>query len=342
MDPRPGPHDPPSPDHPAAVAEADAAEVEHDFDAVPPGPRRVPVVRTLVAGFLMGTANLVPGVSGGTMVLVCGLYAHFVDATADLTRLKFSKAAFGFIGLLFAAKFAAMGLLGEFVAEAVVRHRTIAYALFLGMTLAGTPVLWRVLRKPLADARPRRVGWLMVPVGVALMAALAVVSFGGKSEFDPDAEYRPAQNVPLDATAGAAAYSAMVLPGVSGGTVKLALGRYEPTVWSIGQAGQAVVGRAAPAGAWLPILLPYVGGAVVGLIAVSNALKWLLKKYELPMTGLLLGVLWGSVLPIWPYRGEATTLQIALSIPAALIGFAAVYALTLWKDKGYAAASPAE
>jgi putative membrane protein len=302
---------------------AEPLDYEADLDVVPP--KAVPVIRTLVAGFLMGTANLVPGVSGGTMVLACGLYAHFVDATADLTRLKFSKFAALFIALLFGAKFAAMGLLGTLVATLVARHQAPAYALFLGMTLAGTPVLWRAMKGAATWT------WALVPVGIVLMAALAWVPKAEKTE--PGDDYVPRVDVPMDVVAGGAAYSAMVLPGVSGGTVKLALGRYEPTVWSIGQAGQAVIGRSNPPGQWLPILLPYVAGAAVGLVAVSNGLKWVLKKYEHPTLAVLLGVLWGSVLPIWPFQNTpATAGNVAVAIVAAAIGFALVYALTRWKS----------
>ena len=306
-------------------------EPQRDLDAAPPlSEGRVPVLRTLIAGFLMGTANLVPGVSGGTMILAVGLYAHFVAAAADVTRLRFHRRAVIFIVLLFGAKFAAMGLLGEIVAESVVKYRATAYALFLGMTLAGTPVLWRVLRKP--GRTTPKVAWAMVPVGIALMAALALVPQGEKPVATED--YTPTQNIPLDAVAGAAAYSAMVLPGVSGGTIKLALGRYEPTVWSIGQAGNSLnpAAEAAPVGEWLPILLPYTLGALVGLVLVSNALKWLLRRHEPATTGLLLGVLWGSVIPIWPFDGTTTATGYGLAAIAAVVGFASVYALTLWKE----------
>ena len=313
------------------------AQIERDFDAVPPlksdEPRSVPIARTMLTGGLMGTANLVPGVSGGTMVLVCGLYAHFVDATADVTRLKFTRPAVTFLAVLFAAKVAAMVALATPVAEVVVAYRASAYSLFLGMTLAGTPVLYAILRDrgtPPEQFR-RWIPWLLMPLGAAAVASLALIPHGDAVTDARD--YRPESNVPLDAAAGAAAYSAMVLPGVSGGTIKLALGRYEPTVWSIGQAGRWLVpgSSAAPASVWGPILLPYVLGAVAGLVIVSNALKWLLRRYERAMAGLLLGVLWGSVVPIWPFTSESGMSDYLVGTLLAAVGFGAVYALTLWK-----------
>ena len=314
-------------------------QLERDFDAVPPlrEPGPAPTVRTLFAGALMGTANLVPGVSGGTMVLVCGLYAHFVDATAALSRGNFAWPAVRFILLLFAAKFAAMGLLGAPVAEAVERHRSVAYSLFLGMTLAGTPVVWEIFRKAPPRTAAPWLAWVLVPIGAALMASLALLP-QPEGHGDLGDDYRPAHDIPLDAVAGAAAYGAMVLPGVSGGTVKLALGRYEPTVWSLGQPlpwlGSWVgLGEAAPVAAWGPILLPYTLGAIVGLVIVSNLLKWLLQRYERAMAALLLGVLWGSVVPVWPFGRDSDAGDWLRGAVAAALGFAAVYALTVWQKR---------
>jgi len=317
-------------------------QLERDFDAAPPleGPNAVPPFRTLLAGGLMGTANLVPGVSGGTMVLVCGLYAHFVDAMASLSQGRFTKPAMSFIGLLFAAKFAAMGLLGGPVAEAVDAHRTLAYSLFLGMTLAGTPVVWAIFRSaPRPTRRPWKkwLAWPLIPIGAALMASLAWLPQPDKHE-KPGADYHPTTNIPMDAAAGAAAYGAMVLPGVSGGTIKLALGRYEPTVWSLGQPlpwlGSLMgLGEAAPPSAWAPILLPYTLGAIAGLVIVSNLLKWLLQRHERAMAALLLGVLWGSVVPIWPLGRDSGAGDWLRGALAAAVGFAAVYALTVWQKR---------
>ncbi len=318
----------------------------------PAADEAVPYARTLVTGFLMGTANLVPGLSGGTMVLATGLYDRFVVATADITRLHLRRASVLFIVLLFGAKFAAMGLLGETVAETVAAYRTIAYALFLGMTLAGTPILWKTIRTA-AGGKVPAITWPWAALGVAMMVALAFVPGEDKAQHsaaavdagvldvegeEPSAtpDYVPTQNIPLDTAVGAAAYAAMVLPGVSGGTIKLALGRYEPTVWAIGQAGNFVnpAVEAAPTGQWLPILLPYTLGAIVGLVAVSNALKWLLRRHPVATGAVLLGVLWGSVVPVWPFTSETTPLGYLAGVGAALLGYALIWTIArLTPDK---------
>ncbi len=310
-------------------------EIDLEYEQKPEAvaPARVPVVRTLVAGALMGAANLVPGVSGGTMVLACGVYAPFVASTAAATRLKFTRPVVLFIVLLWGAKLAAMGALAGPVTALVVNHRSLAYAAFAGMTLAGTPILWKLVRK---GTSPK---WLLIALGVIGFVVLVVFGTPAeKPDVDVGAAYRPAIDIPLDLLAGAAALSAMVLPGISGGTIKLILGRYEPTVWSIGETWAALVPwqTVSPVGWWGPIIVPYVVGAIVGLIVVSNLLKVLLEKYEQPMAALLLGVLWGSAVAIWP-RGATGPSELGGTIVALVIGFGAVYALTFLKraDDGH-------
>ena len=271
----------------------------------------------------MGAANLVPGVSGGTMVLACGLYGHFVDSTADATRLKFTRFSVLFLVLLWGAKLASMGALAKPVTLAVVRYPSVAYAIFAGMTLAGTPILWRM--RPKRGER-RGVGLALAVAGFAAMLLLTPTMTKPPVG---DGPYVPTTNIPLDLLAGGLALSAMVLPGVSGATMKLVLGRYEPTVWSIGETWAWVVpwDSAAPAGQWGPIIVPYVLGALVGLFAVSNLLKWLLKRHEAVMAALLLGVLWGSATVIWPWGWSGVPHLLGLLLAAAA-GFAAVWALS--------------
>ncbi|QDT17007.1 undecaprenyl phosphate translocase family protein [Alienimonas californiensis] len=343
----PAPEPPGAPADPTLISDE---QLERDFDAAPPlaEPGSAPVGRTLLAGGLMGTANLVPGVSGGTMVLVCGLYAHFVDGMAAVSQGKLVGSAGRFLALLFAAKFAAMGLLGGPVAEAVEAHQALAYSLFIGMTLAGTPVVWDIFRAASAGPAPPRFDWWLIPLGAALMASLALLPPPEKhAQTGPD--YRPPHDIPMDAAAGAAAFGAMALPGVSGGTVKLAMGRYEPTVWSLGQPLPwlgSLLGwsEAAPVSAWGPILVPYTLGAIAGLALISNLLKWLLQRYERAMAALLLGVLWGSVVPVvrvgWfgetrPPSTSGSGDWLAWAV-ACVVGFAAVYALTVWQKRAEA------
>jgi putative membrane protein len=237
--------------------------------------------RVLLAGFLMGVANLVPGVSGGTMILALGLYDTFIKRVAQLTSLRWSRGLFVFLALLAVGLFGALLGLSTVAVWFVTHHRWAAYALFIGMTLGGVPELWR-------HARPFRFS-----VGVATAAgflAMVGLAFGLRDAALP-------QTTVVFALVGALAASSMILPGVSGSYILLIFGLYDVVVGSL----RASALREDLAGS-LAIIVPVGVGAAVGIGALSNVLKFVLNKWKAPSHGVLLGLLCGSVLGLWPFQ----------------------------------------
>lgn len=241
----------------------------------------ISVSRSLAGGFLMGLANLVPGISGGTMILAVGLYDRFIGAVADLTRLRFSRANVVFLGLVGVALAAAIiGLSGVAVAL-VSEKRWIMYSLFVGLTLGGVPELAKLCRPVSAT------------VGVAILAGIGALvaleeSFSG---------VRLPQTMPVLVVVGAVAASSMILPGVSGSTVLLILGMYE-LVWG----SVSLSALVEDPGESLRVLLPVGVGAVLGIGVLCNVLKVLLARFPAPSHGALLGLLLGSVYVLWPFQ----------------------------------------
>jgi putative membrane protein len=105
---------------------------------------------------------------------------------------------------------------------------------------------------------------------------------------------------------GLAGASAMILPGISGGYLLLLLGQYEPILGSIDELKQGLIGSggldlARIQGA-LEVVVPVGLGVLVGVVGVSNALKWLFDRYEKPTLGVLLGLLVGAVVGLYPFQ----------------------------------------
>ena len=250
-------------------------------DREPSPSAEVSAARTLAGGFLMGLANLVPGVSGGTMILALGLYDRFISAVAELTTLRWSPRLFRFLTLLaIGLAVSILGLAGIAV-ELVTEKRWIMYSLFIGMTLGGVPELLRL-------TRPFRAGeCLSVAAGVAAMAALA---WGLSATQVP-------QNLVSFFLIGALAASSMILPGVSGSYILLIFGMYATVIGSLSSSAL----REDPV-ASAKIIVPVVVGAGVGIALLSNLLKWLLAAYRGPSHGALLGLLCGSVLGLFPFQ----------------------------------------
>ena len=161
----------------------------------------------------MGLANLVPGISGGTMLLVSGVYRLFIEGIAEVTTLRFRLPTVVMLATIGGSAAVAIVTLAGVVKGLVVDHRWVMYSLFIGLTLGGVPVLWRLLRPLSASAAAGATG------GVAVMAAMAWLQPGGPTESGDT-------NAMMLVLAGVAGASAMILPGVSGSYLLLILGQY--------------------------------------------------------------------------------------------------------------------
>ncbi|MCB9716695.1 MAG: DUF368 domain-containing protein [Myxococcales bacterium] len=269
----------------------------HDDDA-PSLPTATLVTRGGVGGALMGLANLVPGISGGTMLLASGIYPHFIRAVADVTTLKLRKQSLIVLATVVSAALVSIVLLAGVVKDFVIDHRWVAYSIFIGLTLGGVPVIWRLMRRPLTIGT-----WIAVVLGFAGMAVLGLWQAAGHGGTGAqDAGFL------MMFFAGVAGASAMILPGVSGGYLLLVLGVYVAILSGIEDVKLAL--KAGDMGAladpFLGVVLPVGLGVVIGVAAVSNVLRWLLSRYEQATLGVLLGLLVGAVVGLWPFqRGEA-------------------------------------
>lgn len=250
------------------------------------------LMRAALGGVLMGLANLVPGISGGTMLLAAGIYPRFVGAIAQVSRLVLRPGPLALLATVAIAAASAIVLLAGPVKELVVHQRWIMYSLFIGLTLGGLPVLWRMVRP---GNRSVVIGAV---AGFVAMAALAV------SQMQGPAGGSAASGAGMLLLAGVAGASAMILPGVSGGYLLLVLGQYVPILGAIDAVKEAV--RAGDPGAAMQpattVLLPVAIGVLLGIVAVSNLLQKLLAKYEKPTLGFLIGLLLGAVLGLWPFQ----------------------------------------
>ena len=267
-------------------------------------------VRSAVGGALMGLANLVPGISGGTMLLAAGVYPRFIAAIGEVSRLKLRKPSLVVLGVVVAAALASIVLLAGPVKELVVNHRWVMYSLFIGLTLGGVPVVWRLIKSrdedrdgvaddpgALSGPVPASV-WIGAAAGFVGMAALALwQTSGGGGDVQHD-------GFAMLFLAGVAGASAMILPGVSGGYLLLVLGVYVPILSGVSAFKDAIKAKdvAAITDVGLHVILPVGLGVVIGVVVVSNVLAWLLKRYRRATLGVLLGLLVGAVVGLWPFQ----------------------------------------
>jgi putative membrane protein len=247
--------------------------------------------RAAVGGALMGLANLVPGISGGTMLVAVGIYRRFIDAVSDVTRLRLRMPTLGLLAVVVLAALVAIGGLSGVIAQALVDFRWGMFSLFIGLTLGGAPLLLRMTR-PFNGA-----AYAGLASGAAAMLALALLQTtaadGGSAS----------TNWLMLGVAGMAGAAAMILPGVSGAYLLLLLGQYEPIINAIKDAVSAAtqvdVGGVL---AQFDVIVPVGIGVVVGVVVVANLLRFLLHRYEKATLGVLLGLLLAAPAGLYPFR----------------------------------------
>lgn len=242
---------------------------------------------------MMGLANLVPGISGGTMLLAAGVYPWFIQGIAEVTTLRFRKTSLVVLLTVGITAGLAIVSLAGLVKDFVVQYRWMAYSIFIGLTLGGVPIVWRLLRE-----RSLRV-LLAAFAGFFGMAVLAV--FQGSSTSGTTEATAGFGSMFVAGVAGA---SAMILPGISGGYLLLVMGLYVPILSGIEAVKDALAARDFPAlmDPMIGVVIPVGLGVVIGIALVSHALKWMLARYEQPTLGVLLGLLVGAVVGLWPFQ----------------------------------------
>jgi putative membrane protein len=250
----------------------------------------VPLVRCGLGGVLMGLANLVPGISGGTMLVACGIYTLFIDAVSDATRFRFSRKTILVLGMVVLGAGVAIGGLASTIHWALVHHRWVMFSIFIGLTLGGIPILWSMAKPIKKDTV------IGIIAGVLVMGGLVVLQEIGLGE------------IGLSGTVGliiggAAAASAMILPGVSGAFLLLLLGLYEPIISAIKDTVHALKdGDVSGVIDQMSIIIPVGIGVLLGVAIVSNALKWVLHRYERITLGVLLGLIIAAPAGLYPFR----------------------------------------
>jgi putative membrane protein len=251
------------------------------------------LLRSGIGGVLMGLANLVPGISGGTMLLAAGVYPTFINAIAELSTLRFKPRSIIAIGAIAGSAAVAILLLAGTMKSLVVDQRWIMYSLFIGLTLGGVPLVWKL-------AKPATPGlWVGAAGAFVMMVIMGLGGGGGRAD---EADFL------LLLLSGVAGASAMILPGISGGYLLLLLGQYEPILGGIESLKLGLLGVDGGGSDMdlvmeaMKIVIPVGIGVVIGVVGVSNLLRVLLDRFEKPTLGILLGLLLGSVVGLYPFQ----------------------------------------
>jgi len=261
-------------------------------------------VMVFLKGAAMGAANVIPGVSGGTVAFITGIYERLITAlkSFDVTALRelFSGKLGAFarrVDLMFLVMLG-VGVVTSFVVLARVleylfeNQKVFVWSFFFGLILASIIYVGREVRKWSAS----RVVFLML--GVAIAVAIALLK--------PASENDSLWYLGL---CGVAAMASMIIPGLSGSFVLLLMGNYFLVLRAVNQRD-------------IGTLIPVGIGAVVGLLGLSHLLAWVFRRHHDIAVSLLTGFVAGSLLLIWPWKIELTSsVAVGDEIKTKVIGY---------------------
>ena len=236
----------------------------------------------------MGAADVVPGVSGGTIALITGIYPKLLDAISklkpslleDLSKRGIThvskKIHFHFLITLFAGIFASLLTLAKGISYLLDFYSILVWSFFLGL-ITGSVLL---IAKQIKGKRN-----LILTFGFIGMSLAIIIGLLPAKEDTSTLSYL--------FFSGALAACAMILPGISGSFILVILGSYQPIL-------QAVHERDLKTIAIVGI------GAVAGLLSFAKILKWFFQRFPNSTLALMTGFITGSIPAVWPWKDDAS------------------------------------
>ena len=242
-----------------------------------------------VKGIAMGAADVVPGVSGGTIAFITGIYEELINSIksvnpASLKLLfrgrwkEFWKVINGnFLISLLAGIFISILSLARVIRYLLETYPVLVWSFFFGLIVASAIFVVRYVKK-----------WNL---GVAVTAIAGVAIAWIITVMTPAEANTTWWFIFIS---GAIAICAMILPGISGSFILVLMGMYKFILEAVGNFN-------------IPVVLLFLAGAAIGIISFSNVLSWLLRKYHDLTIGLLAGFMIGSLNKVWPWKNVVET-----------------------------------
>ncbi|MEO4584550.1 DUF368 domain-containing protein [Staphylococcus aureus] len=267
----------------------------------------------ILKGFAMGTSDLVPGVSGGTIALLLGIYNQFISSISGIFSRRFWP-SFTFLIPIIIGMLLAMGSLSNLFNYLLSQHHIPTMFFFGGLIIGIVPYLLKISNYKTSFTTKH---YMMVISGIAILIVITLMNNGDK---------HAGETLTLSTSliikyfiAGMCASSAMLLPGISGSFMLLVFGVYGTVMLAISEVVKLNF-------AGLPILLAVGFGVLAGFIISSKIIQYFLTHHK-PMTfALIIGFVVGSLFAVFP--GLPTNIVMwFVSLVVFIIGF--IVSLTL-------------
>lgn len=269
------------------------------------------ILKLILKGIVLGVANVIPGVSGGTMAVVFNVYDKIIELICPNVK-KILKAWKFWLPLGIGMGIGVIGF-SKIITKLLENFPIPTTFFFIGLILGSIPLIFRKMKSNLdSKIEAKKIIFLVLSFLIGLFLVLSMIIFGS-SDIDSAKNAAMALSTSLDVKtaillfiAGVAAAVAMIIPGISGSFLLLALGMYGTIMASISRLD-------------VIFLLPFAFGVGVGLILGAGLVRFLMAKIPAYTYSSILGLIVGSVFVIFP--GFCLGLTMIISVATAILGF---------------------
>ena len=271
-------------------------------------------LRVFLCGILMGIADAIPGISGGTIALLLGIYEELIGSISNFNIYLFqnlkkkgikycwNKINGNFLLSLISGVLLSLVSFVKIFSVLIQKYPLFIWSFFLGLILATLFVINRNIKK-----------WSIVNFILIFIFAFLTILL---SIINPSIS----ENINLFyiLICGIIASSAMILPGISGSLILVILGVYTLIINALNNLEYNII-------------LVFLIGCLIGIINFSKIIKWLFHNYRDYTFSIMLGLVIGSIYTVWPWRksftDDKTNEYIFLSVIITIIGFSVIYTL---------------
>lgn len=271
-------------------------------------------LRVFFCGILMGIADAIPGISGGTIALLLGIYEELIGSISNFNidlfkNLKnkgikycWNKINGNFLLSLISGVLLSLVSFVKIFSILIEKYPLFIWSFFLGLILATLFVINRNIKKwDIAN-------FILIFIFAFLTILLSIINPSISENI----------NLFYVLICGIIASSAMILPGISGSLILVILGVYTLIINALNNLEYNII-------------LVFLTGCLIGIINFSKIIKWLFHNYRDYTFSIMLGLVIGSIYTVWPWRksftDDVTNDYIFLSIIITIIGFAVIYSL---------------
>lgn len=273
------------------------------------------MIKNVLKGMLIGVANIIPGVSGGTMMVSMGIYDKLIHSLTHLFK-EFKESMKFLIPIFIGVGIALVGL--SFIIEPAFEHFPLQTScLFIGLIVGGLPAMWQKVK-----GKGMKISYI-IPFLVFFAVVVGLAAMGEKEGSAADLTFSLWSVIKLFVV-GIIASATMVIPGVSGSMMLLLLGYYNPIVGAIKDFVTALVsfdiqGILSGCG----VLVPAGIGIVAGIFAIARLIEIIFEKFPLQAYWAIIGLIVASPIAVllMASLGTITAAGVAVSVVTFGVGF---------------------